>query len=262
MGNPWGPPRLIALDIDGTLTNGFRSPVSRRVLAGVRNAVAGGVHVVLATGRPMITTVPVLAELGLTTGSALCSNGAVRMDVASGELLSAYRFDPGPVVDLLGELLPGALFAVEVAGAQNLVTGTFPLSETATDRIVDHATLTAEPITRLTVYWPGHSGPEMAARCARADLSTVSCMFGPEFMVAVSAGISKGAALEHLRLELDVPVDLTMAVGDGDNDLEMLRWAGLGIAMGQAPDIVKAAAREICGTIDDDGLAAVLERWY
>jgi haloacid dehalogenase-like hydrolase len=263
MGSLWGPPQLIALDIDGTIMNGFTS-VSQRVVAGVRNAVAGGAQVVLATGRPVISTLPVLAELGLTAGNVLCSNGAVRMDVASGTFLMLHRFDAGPVVNRLRELLPGALFAVERPGAQNLVTGSLPLSETATDPVVDHATLVAEPVTRLTVHWDGHTGAELAARVGAAGLPGVTCMIAPvdPWLVAMSATISKGAALEALRLELGIPADATLAVGDGDNDLEMLRWAALGVAMGHAPDSVKAAAREVTGTIDDDGLATILERWY
>src|SRR5262245_53040562 len=125
----WGPPRMIALDIDGTIMNGLDT-VSERVLTGVRNAVTGGAHVVLATGRPVISTRPVLTQLGLTTGNVLCSNGAVRMDVASGEFLTMHRFEAAGLVDRLRELLPGAVFAVERPGRQNLVTAALPLSET------------------------------------------------------------------------------------------------------------------------------------
>src|SRR5690348_1337606 len=145
-------PRLIALDIDGTLLRTGR-PVSPRVLAGVRRAVASGAHVVLATGRSAISTRPVLAELGLVTGSALCSNGAVRMDTASGGFPLVHRFDAGPVVESLCALLPGALFAAEQLGTASLVTGHLPGHiEIAPEHIVDHLTLVVEPITRLTAW--------------------------------------------------------------------------------------------------------------
>jgi hydroxymethylpyrimidine pyrophosphatase-like HAD family hydrolase len=260
----WGPPpRLIGLDIDGTIMNGFSS-VSDRVVAGVRAAVAGGAHVVLATGRPVISTLPVLAQLGLTDGNVLCSNGAVRMDVASGEFLSLHRFDAAPVVHQLRVLLPGALFAVELPGERNLVTGTFPLSETEADLLVDHRTLVADPVTRLTVYWDGHRADELVERISTARLPGINYLVAPQdaWLIAVTSGISKGLALEALRLELGIPADATLAVGDGDNDLEMLRWAALGVAMGQAPDTVKAAAHEVTASIEDDGLAVILERWF
>lgn len=243
--------------------SGFRS-MSRRVMAGIRNAVSAGVHVVLATGRPVVSTIPVLAELGLVAGNAVCSNGAIRMDVASGELLTVHQFDATVVLDQLRALFPGALFAVERPGAENLTTGLFPVPEMSADRMVDHATLVAEPITRLTVYWDGHTAAELAARFDAERLPGVSCLLDPAapWLVAVAAGISKGTTLEQLRIELDVPASATLAVGDGDNDVEMLRWAARGVAMGNAPDYVKAVAREVTGTIDDDGLALVLERWF
>jgi hydroxymethylpyrimidine pyrophosphatase-like HAD family hydrolase len=259
----WGPPQLIALDIDGTILHG-ETPVSARVLAAVKNAVEAGVHVVLATGRPMISTWPVVTELGLVTGSVLCSNGAVWVDAASGELRLAHRFDPAPLVAELSAVLPDAIFAVERPGFENLVTGEFPGFGTVPDLLVDHATLVAEPVPRLTVWWNGFTAAELGARVSAVELAEVNYTLdssGP-WLVAVAKGISKGSALERLRVDLGVPADATLAVGDGDNDIEMLRWAALGVAMGQANDTVKAAAHEVTGTFDEDGVADVLERWF
>jgi hydroxymethylpyrimidine pyrophosphatase-like HAD family hydrolase len=258
-----GPPRLIALDIDGTIIHGDR-PVSPRVRAGIRNAVERGAHVVLATGRSVLSTRPVLTELGLVAGNVLCSNGAVRFDAASGEFLTLHRFDAAAMVTELQAMLPGAVFAVEQPGDHHLVTGALPLFGPVPDRVVDHVTLVASPVTRLTVYWDGYTAAEMATRLTAARFAGVSYFVDPlePWLIAVSEGISKGAALEQLRLELDVPADATLAVGDGLNDLEMLSWAACGVAMGHAPDMVKAAAHEVTGTIEDDGLAAVLERWF
>lgn len=254
---------MIALDIDGTILT-YDGQVSRRVLTGIGNAVAMGVPVVLATGRPVISTLPLLVNFGLTAGNVLCSNGAVRMDAASGKCLEAHRFDAGPMVERLRSLLPGALFAVEQVGAANLVTGRFPSEGTWPEHVVDHATLVAEPVTRLTVWWHGHTVDEMSDRLSTASLDGVTLVqdhMAP-CMVAIPAGITKGSALERLRIELDVAAESTLAVGDGENDIEMLRWAGHGVAMGHAPDTVKSAAQAVTGTIDDDGLATVLERWY
>jgi hydroxymethylpyrimidine pyrophosphatase-like HAD family hydrolase len=259
----WGPPRLIALDIDGTIVHHDR-PISSRVLVAVRNAVAAGVHVVVATGRPMVGTWPIVSALGLVSGSVVCSNGAVLLDAASGELLMAHYFDPAPIVTLLREMLPDAIFAVELPGSENLVTGQFPGFGTLPDRIIDHETLVSAPVPRLTVWWNGYTAQELGAKIGELSLGEVSYTLdtGGPWLVAVPKGISKGTALERLRVELDVPADATLAVGDGDNDVEMLRWAALGVAMGQANDTVKAAAREVTGSIEEDGLATVLERWF
>ena len=72
-------------------------------------------------------------------------------------------------------------------------------------------------------------------------------------------GVSKGSALEILRRRLEVDPRHTVAVGDQRNDLEMLHWAARGVAMGNAPDEVKAAADETTLDVDDDGLVPVLQ---
>ena len=257
-------PRLIALDIDGTILRAGQ-PISQRVLTGVERAVAAGAHVVLATGRTALSTRPVLAELGLTAGSALCSNGAVWMDAASGEFPVVHRFDPAPVVGLLRNLLPGAYFAVEQLGTANLVTGPFPGdAEIAPTHLVDHLTLVVEPVTRLTAWWGGHTPEELQARIGTIRLDGARYSFDHEepWIVAVPEGISKGASLERLRVQLGVPETATVAIGDGENDVEMLGWAAHGVAMGQAPHTVKAVADEITGTLDEDGAATILERWF
>jgi hydroxymethylpyrimidine pyrophosphatase-like HAD family hydrolase len=260
----WGPPELIALDIDGTIVR-HGHPVSPRVLAGIRKAAASGAHVVLATGRTVNGTWPIVAELGLTEGVVLCSNGAVRVDTATRELLDVQYFDARPLVDGLRTLLPGASFAVELPGVGNLVTGPFPVAGwIVRDEMVDHETLVASPVSRLTVWWEGHTAEDLAALLIAARFDHMAWQFDrtQPWLVAVSAGVSKGTALEKLRLDLGVAAEATLAVGDGDNDLEMLRWAAYSVAMGQAADDIRAAAREVTGTVEEDGLAAVLERWY
>ena len=77
-------------------------------------------------------------------------------------------------------------------------------------------------------------------------------------MKAPPSGITKASALEALRRELGVKPERTVAVGDGRNDVEMLAWAARGVAMGHAPLEVRAVADEVTGTIDDDGVLAVL----
>jgi len=261
----WGPPRLVALDIDGTILREGQ-PVSPRVLTAIANAVAGGTPVVLATGRSVFSTRPVLTQLGLVAGEVVCSNGAVRMDMATGEFRAVHDFDAAPVVNQLGELLPGAMFAVERLTVGNLLTSGLLPSQVEPEwlRHVDLVTLVAEPTTRLTLFWEGHTAEELSVQLNGTVLAGVTYNLDPvgPWMVAVAEGITKAAALEQLRAELEIPIEDTLAVGDGTNDIEMLRWAGRGVAMGQAPDIVKEAAHEVTGTFDEDGLASILERWF
>ena len=77
----------------------------------------------------------------------------------------------------------------------------------------------------------------------------------------VAPGVNKGAGLARAAALLGIPQEETIAIGDGENDISMLRWAGLGIAMANAPDNVKAAADVIAPVCDEDGAAWAMEKY-
>ena len=76
------------------------------------------------------------------------------------------------------------------------------------------------------------------------------------------SGVSKAEGLDKICFRLGIGSDDVLAIGDGHNDMEMLQWAGLGVAMGNAPDDVKAIADEVGPHVDDDGVATVLGRYF
>ncbi|MFD6392071.1 HAD family hydrolase [Nocardia sp. NPDC055029] len=259
-----GAPKLIALDVDGTLlATGFA--ISARVAAAVGAAVAAGAHVVVTTGRTVLTTRPVLKELGLTEGHALCSNGAVHVDVARGEPVAVQSFDPGPAVLALRALFPDMIFAAERVGEGVWATGHGPGEFSIGEfQLVDHHMLSSVPTPRLNGWWPGGSAEEMVRLLASLvvpDTSWVHGEFGPWLTVS-RRGVSKGWALERLRRSLGVEPEATLAIGDGFNDREMLRWAAHSVAMAGSPDAVLALADEVTGDVAEDGVATVLERWF
>lgn len=259
-----GAPKLIALDVDGTLlATGFE--VSARVAAAVAAAVAAGAHVVVTTGRTLLTTRPVLTELGLTEGHALCSNGAVHIDVARGEPVAVQSFDPAPAIQALRALFPDMIFAAERVGEGTWATGhgpgEFPIGEFL---LVDHQMLGSAPTPRLNGWWPGGTVEEMLGQLTSLEVPDASWAhgeFGPWVTVS-RRGVSKGWALERLRLALGVQPEATLAIGDGFNDHEMLRWAAHSVAMAGSPDSVLALADEVTGDVTEDGVATVLERWF
>ncbi|MEV0294120.1 HAD hydrolase family protein [Nocardia sp. NPDC050710] len=259
-----GGPRLIALDVDGTLLE-TGSPVSERVAEAVRRAVAAGAHVVVTTGRTLLTTRPVLRELGLVEGHALCSNGAVHIDVARGEPVAVQSFDPAPAVAALRALFPDMIFAVEKVGIGTWATGISPGEFSIGEYLlVDHGELSREPTPRLNGWWPEGSLEEMLPRLESLhvpDTSWVHGEFGPWLTVS-RRGVSKGWALERLRTALCVPRSATLAIGDGYNDREMLRWAAHSVAMANAPAEIRDMADEVADGVLDDGVAKVLERWF
>ncbi|MFB8277139.1 HAD family hydrolase [Nocardia colli] len=259
-----GGPQLIALDVDGTLLE-TGSPISERVAAAVRAAVAAGAHVVVTTGRTVLTTRSVLSELGLVEGHALCSNGAVHVDVAKGQPLTVQEFDPAPAVLALRALIPEMIFAVEKVGVGYWATGVSPGEYSLGDYLlVDHSALSSEPTPRLNGWWPQGSLAEMLLLLRELQVPGASWVhgeFGPWLTVS-RQGVSKGWALERLRQALDVPSEATLAIGDGYNDREMFRWAAHSVAMANAPAAVRDLADEVTGSVHDDGVATVLERWF
>ncbi|RRO13674.1 HAD family phosphatase [Saccharopolyspora rhizosphaerae] len=258
-------PELVALDVDGTLLDPDTQTISDAVKAAVRRVVESGAQLVVATGRTFLGTTPVLDELSLTSGFALCSNGAVLVDVAQREPVSVASFNAAPVLRTLREHLPGCIFAAEAVGVGNLVSAPFdPEKLHGPQRRTPVDELAARPVPRLIAEWTGHDPAELAETLAglRLPHCTLSVDTYEPWATVVPEGQTKGAALEKLRTELGISAERTFAAGDGTNDFEMLKWAARGVAMGQAPLELRATADATLGTVAEDGLAAELDRLF
>ncbi|HET7476743.1 MAG TPA: HAD family hydrolase [Dermatophilaceae bacterium] len=254
---------LVALDVDGTILHhdGTLSPAVR---SAVRETAAVA-NVVVATGRSLLATVPVLAELGLSTGYAVCSNGAVTLAIDESEpagyrIIDTVTFDPAPALSLLQDAWPDAVVAVEELGVGFKLSAPFPDGElTGELRVVPWEELMADPCTRVTFRSPTGTAADFMDLVERIGLHGVNYAVGFTAWLDINPeGVSKGSALELVRRRLQVePID-TVAVGDQRNDLEMLHWAARGVAMGNAPAEVQAAADEVAGPVWEDGLVPVL----
>jgi Cof subfamily protein (haloacid dehalogenase superfamily) len=256
---------LVALDVDGTVVD-LDESMSDRVRDAVRRVADEGAHVVVATGRSLHGTLPVLQRLGLHDGFAVCSNGAVTVQLDPSEpegyrVVSLHTFDPSGVAELLREHLPTGLFAVEVLGRGYKLTAPFPEGElTGEMQIVGFDELFAEPVMRVIIRSPEHTSAQFSELVDEIGLKGVAYSVSwTAWLDLAPDGVTKASALEEVRMRLDVAKDKTLAVGDGRNDIEMLRWANRGVAMGNAPAEVQAAADAVTGTVDDDGLATVLD---
>jgi len=261
---PPGPELLVALDIDGTLIDldEHLRPEMARAVADLRTT---GAHVLLATGRSVAATLPILRRLDMTHGWAVCSNGGVviRLDprLPQGwEMSDVVTFDPARVLRLLREELPEALFAVEDAGLGVRVSGEFPTGELAGEaELVSFTELCEVPATRVIMRAPHLSSQDFHALVDRVGLHGVSYAVGWSAWLDIAPdGISKASALDMLRLRLGVAADATVAIGDGRNDIEMLQWAALGVAMGRADADTRAAADAVTATVQDDGAVALI----
>lgn len=265
-------PKMVALDVDGTLHTApdtdahAHKTISTAVRAAVRGVVDSGSHVVLCTGRLSPATTPFLRELDISTGFAICSNGAVLIDAATGVVVEQVAFDLHDPLAVLRERLPGAIFVAESPGVGVRATDRVDNSDMhhGVVELLDINELATGATTRLAVHWPGHTGKALADALTEIGLPGIqSCCYPDEPLADLTAvGVNKAAMLERLRIDLGVPTTEILAIGDGINDLEMLAWAAHGVAMGHSPGSVLAAADQICPAGADDGLATALSQWF
>lgn len=267
-------PALIATDVDGTLLNEHER-LTPRTRAAVHAAVDAGVHFVLATGRPPRWIRPVTDQLGLAP-MAVCANGAVLYDSAADRIVASWTLSPEVLAELaevVARVIPGAGLAVERVGrsAHDAATPQFVSSPgyehawlNPDNTEVSLADLLSAPAIKLLVRKPGAPSGEMAAAMSehvglQGDI-TFSTNNG--LIEIVPLGISKASGVEAVARPLGIAADDVVAFGDMPNDMQMLQWAGLGVAMGNANPEVMAVADEVTASNSDDGLARVLERWW
>jgi len=258
---------LIALDIDGTVLQ-EDGVINDSVTVAVQRVRDAGHEVMLATGRSVAMTMPILDRLGIAPQYVVCSNGAITL-IRDPEAPTGYRrfhvetFDPSDVLTTIRSSLETANYAVEDEEGLYRYTGYFPDGTLgAISEKVDFAELMTTHATRVVVISPEHGIEDFLSVVERMGLHQVSYNVGWTAWLDIAPdGINKSTALERVREILGIPRSQVMAVGDGRNDIEMLEWAsaeGRGVAMGQAPAEVLEVASEVTGTDLDDGVATLL----
>lgn len=255
-------PRLVALDVDGTIVDhrNTLSPAVRDAILGLREQ---GIPVVIATGRAVPGVYDVLDKLGFREGLGVASNGSVVFEVEPFEVVHTTTFDAREAVKRVLERVPEALVAVEEVGVGYRVNRAFPQGEITGEIILDEVDrMVSQPVTRVVVRAPDHDREEFSALVEDLGLDGTNYYIGyTAWLDLAPEGVSKASGLDVVCRSMGLTAADVLAVGDGSNDIEMLRWAGRGVAMGQAPDELKAVADAVTGTVEDDGLAAELARW-
>jgi Cof subfamily protein (haloacid dehalogenase superfamily) len=261
--------RIIALDLDGTIVG-----PDMRVSAGVREALQqareAGLHVILASGRPFDDMRVFAQDLGIHE-PLICSQGAIVQDPATEEIY----FQVGVPLDLAHEFVH---FARERAWDHCLFLNNRLYTDRITPRVRFYAeyspvgvpvypvddllTILSHEPTKLVVTVDAEQGAAVndvlqARFSGRLRIvRSFAC-----FVEATNLAASKGQALAFVAQMLRVPQAQTMAIGDHDNDADMVAWAGMGVAMGNASPAVRAVADWIAPPIDEDGAARAIERF-
>lgn len=256
-------PKLVALDIDGTLVD-HAGVMPEAVYDAVRRVVDAGVPVVLSTGRGWHATKPIFDMLHLPPGFAVSSNGAVVVTYPPTQVIREVTFDPSDVLDRVEEFAPGALVATEEVGIGYRVSDHFPNGDLHGQiSKVSWEELRSRPVTRVVVRDPNSSVPDFLRLAERLGLHGVSYFIGYTAWLDIAPeGVHKATGLRDVCSRLGVHQADVLALGDGRNDIEMLSWAGRGVAIGDAPDVVKAAANAVTFGFADGGTPAELARWF
>ncbi|OBK76644.1 Cof-type HAD-IIB family hydrolase [Mycobacterium sp. 1274761.0] len=267
-------PALVATDVDGTLLDDDEN-VTDRTRSAVLAAVDAGADFVLATGRPPRWVQPVVDELGFAP-MAVCANGAVIYNPSTDRIVSARTLsvdELGALAEIATRVIPGAGLAVERVGrsAHDAATPQFVSSPgyehawlNPDNTEVSVQDLLSAPAIKLLIRKAGARSADMAAELVKhvglhGDI-TYSTNNG--LIEVVPRGVSKATGVEEVARPHGITAEDVVAFGDMPNDIPMLRWAGLGVAMGNAHVEALAAADEVTASNSDDGLARVLERWW
>lgn len=266
--------KLVFVDLDGTFVDS-RKRVCERNLRVLKRSAELGVQFVPCTGRNANGLPAELAGADCVR-HAVCCNGASVVDLRAGEQVHAEAMDAERVAALYEAVrgLPCTFdvfigdrvylergrwdFMRAAAGGDAVMERFFSSLRTPWDGSMDEL-LRMGPVTKLTML---HAREE-DGRAVRAAIDSVDGLAWtyslPMNTEVMRAGVNKGSALRWLCGYLGVDVADTMAFGDGDNDIAMLRAAGDGVAMGNAIPEVLAAADHVTASCDEAGVAAYLE---
>ena len=255
--------RLAAIDLDGTLlrSDGTISQRSRDAIRAVRDA---GIVVVIVTARGPASVTDLARDAGIG-GSAICSNGGLIVDLATGAILRERLLETETAVRLvhaLRERLPGIVFAVEhEAFAHEPGFAAWGWEPPAGTRVANALELLEDPATKLILRHTDHEVEVIAAvaRDVVGDALTV-VQSGGEAVEVTAVGVNKAAGLAEVAAEHGIDQADVIAFGDYPNDVPMLSWAGRGVAVANAHAEVLAVADEVTASNNDDGVAIVLER--
>ena len=248
---------LVGLDIDGTLLVTGQDPTPG-VLRAIRASQVAGHELVLATGRSLTGALYAARLLGITDGWIVASNGSIVVRIAKGgyEVVVIHTVDAKAVVELVTAVRPDLRIAAEIVGVGYHVSSPFPTYELGGDQVqvARPADLWAEATPRIALFGTNaaHLVPSIRAGGMTATRTR------PDWVDVTPGGVSKATALERIRRELGIPKSRTLAIGDSENDISMLTWAERGVAMGDAPALVRYSANYATKSIEDDGAALIL----
>ncbi|MEH7378770.1 HAD family hydrolase [Neobacillus drentensis] len=252
--------RAIFIDMDGTLLNASNN-ISRRNMEAIYTLINQGVKVFLATGRHYEVTAPYHKEIGLRT-PMICLNGATIHDAETGRALQmkTVRLNEERFYQLTAENpcnvmihTANGLYCKETNEEIDYWTkvGQIPPRYIGDLRLANY-----QDVLKYSVR-TGAPSSELSA-LFKKEAEVINWNDGFEI---VAPNVSKWSAIKSLLRAYRISPNEVVAIGDGPNDIEMLRHVGTGVAMGNASEDVQTAADFVTGHHENDGLAEFIERY-
>ena len=273
--------KLVALDLDGTLFDNS-SHISERNLTAIRSITDKGIHVVISTGRPF-EGIPFDQIKGTGINYAITAHGSGIYEISTGKCLYENAMDEELVTPILNFLLTRDIHMDAFIGgkgytpvqcvetAQKLtvpssIKNYIITTRTRLDNILQFIHENQLKVQKMTLnFYPAADGTLIDRETVRKFLvsnpSITTVCGGYNNLEFTRANANKGVGLRKLAEILGVNPDATMAIGDTENDLAIIEAAGIGVAMGNATDAVKARADYVTTTNTKDGVAAAIEHF-
>ena len=263
--------KMIVLDLDGTLTNN-KKEITPRTKQALMQAQAAGVHVVLASGRPTYGIVPLAEELKLKEngGFILAFNGGKIIDCTNNEVLFEQKLDEQLVPILFQEAKKAGMEILTYQGEGIAATNKDDeyvqheafINKMPVTQYDDFLNQLVYPINKCLIVGDPTSLHELELRLAKELEGKMDVYRSADFFLeCVPLGIDKARSLDRLISSLGISREEVIACGDGYNDLSMIRFAGLGVAMANAAKDIQREADFVTLSNEEDGVAHVIERF-
>jgi 5-amino-6-(5-phospho-D-ribitylamino)uracil phosphatase len=260
--------KLIILDIDGTIAehDGF---INQKTVEAINRVEDKGHHVILASGRSYDDIIPILNAVDLNSEFLVATNGAVIFQSDNRESYKRTRtleIMPNDALDYFSKIAPHANFVVETLDKGYFYSNEFtlPFCEHVQRSEVTLSELFNTPSLRLAIgdqKWNADFWMDAIEEFGKGLLG-VHKETNNMWVEILHDEADKSFAVEHVREELDIPMQEVIAIGDGHNDIKMFQWANNGgnsYVMGQAHPEVKKHAKHETLSVDNLGVAKVLE---
>lgn len=260
--------KLVALDMDGTLLN-ENQKINDRVKKAIAEARKKGVKVVLSSGRGFKGIEKYVRELGLNE-LVISLNGAVVTDASGDNTVFSIHMEPEVTRRIIELQKEYDVFSIYFEGmkmyAEELNEKALYFSNFEGVEVIPVGNMleyyTAQPIGKMLMIGEHDKFIVFRERLLKELGQYINATFSlPDFLEAYSINVSKGIILHKVAEYYGLKREEVIAIGDGENDISMIEYAGLGVAMENAMDSVKKSAKLITKSNAEDGVARVIEEY-